>query len=158
MVSKQSALLINMLDAGEMGRKKILWQGPHFLWQDKWVRISLWGGSCSAVVRVYQQWSKEVQTRDEVLGTKAHQSISAIKAIQCGLSQQKVYCGTMHTQLMMLCCIWSYIACSGYDDPCPLSKAPTMGTWMSELDLGKRGTWWRVQSVSLSSEFPQISI
>lgn len=36
------------------------------------------------------------------------------------------------------CCIWGCIAQTAYDDPCPLSKAPTMGTWMSELDLGRR--------------------
>ncbi len=36
------------------------------------------------------------------------------------------------------CCIWGCIAQTANDDPCPLSKALTMGTWMSELDLGRR--------------------
>jgi len=62
MVGKQSVLVINMLDAGEIGRNndlRIFFTRAKLLWQDDWVRMSLkWKGLWVALCQKWWEFTK----------------------------------------------------------------------------------------------------
>lgn len=82
MVNKQSVLIINVLDAGEISRNKDL---SDF---DK--------GQIVMARRRQGLWVPPGQ--QFYWAPKAHRCMRAAKAILSRLSQQKVYCGASHTK------------------------------------------------------------